>query len=300
LLNPIPTKANTPFTRVLLDLTLFAALNPAPIVLAADEANAGKTDRTLLKLGLQTWTFHHYTLAEAMEKAEILGIHLMQVYPGQRLGGGLEGTFDYRMTAATRARVLDIALARHLTLVSMGVIGGGPGWDPKPEEWPLIFAFAQSMGLTDISSEPPKEMLPLVYKLSRQFQITVSLHNHPHAARYQDLDTALMAIKPYESNIGICADTGHWLRAGYNPVENLRRAAGHILAVHFKDLNARGRLKAHDVPWGTGVSDAAGQIAELRRQRFAGVIFIEYEYDTESLMTDLARSIAFFDKENSK
>jgi hypothetical protein len=66
--------------------------------------------------------------------------------------------------------------------------------------------------------------------------------------------------------------------------------------VHFKDLDERGVVGARDVPWGTGVSNAGGQLAELRRQRYSGVIFIEYEHDTPSLLDDVARSIQYFNR----
>lgn len=43
------------------------------------------------ELGLQTWTFRKLTLVEAIAKASQLGIHTIEAYPGQKLGGGIEG-----------------------------------------------------------------------------------------------------------------------------------------------------------------------------------------------------------------
>lgn len=43
------------------------------------------------ELGLQAWTLRKLTLAEAIAKASELGIHTIEAYPGQKLGGGIEG-----------------------------------------------------------------------------------------------------------------------------------------------------------------------------------------------------------------
>jgi len=252
---------------------------------------AGAADNSRLLLGLQAWTFRRSTFAETLDMAQSLGIHYLQAFPGQTLGGGLSGVFNHDMDAATQATVLAWVKAKHIALVSYGVVNG-----KNEAEWRRIFAFARAMGLQSIASEPPQDILPLIDRLSREYDIKVAIHNHPPPTRYSDPATALAAVAPYGPNLGLCADTGHWVRSGFDPVECLRRAQGRILAVHFKDLNQRGIKSAYDVPWGTGVSNAAGQLAELRRQNYTGVIFIEYEHFTPAEYDEVARSVAFFQK----
>ena len=152
------------------------------------------------------------------------------------------------------------------------------------------------MGLHDLAAEPPPELMPLVARLAKESGIAVALHNHPPPTRYPaDPAVSLAAVQPYGAELGLCADTGHWVRSGFDPIATLRRAAGRIITVHFKDLNERGVTGAHDVPWGTGVSDAAGQLAELRRQGYGGIVYIEYEHFTSpTFESDLARSAEYF------
>jgi hypothetical protein len=64
----------------------------------------------------------------------------------------------------------------------------------------------------------------------------------------------------------------------------------------MKDLNEKGVLTAHDVHWGTGVSDILGVIQELKRQNFSGMISAEYEYNWDSNVSDVVASIAYFRK----
>jgi sugar phosphate isomerase/epimerase len=62
--------------------------------------------------------------------------------------------------------------------------------------------------------------------------------------------------------------------------------------VHLHDMNEFAP-DAHDVPAGTGVSDVAGILDELKRQNFDGNISIEYEYNWENNVVDAAQAVGF-------
>jgi sugar phosphate isomerase/epimerase len=93
--------------------------------------------------------------------------------------------------------------------------------------------------------------------------------------------------------LGACADVGHYVRSGLEPVDCLKKLEGRLIALHFKDLNERS-LQAHDVPWGTGISNVKGMLAELKRQKFKGAICIEYEHNWENSVPEIAESVKFF------
>ncbi len=242
----------------------------------------------LPQLGVQAWTFRRFTLAQAIEKSSSLGIHYIEAYPGQPLGGGLEGKFHHTMSEASRRGILDLAKAGNVKIVSYGVVNG------KDEaEWRQIFAFAKAMGLRNVTAEPPREILPVLDKLSREFGVTLAFHDHPTPSLYAHPQTAFDALQPYGPNLGVCADTGHWARSGYDPVAALRLLRGRILESHFKDVDQWTKA-GKDVPFGTGTTNVAGQLAELRRQRFGGVVLIEYETDSPQLENDVKRCVDYF------
>jgi len=269
---------------------LLLATLPALLFTACQQTAVPPPAHAGLKLGVQAWTYKQFTFAETVEKVSRLGVRYLQAYSGQTIGGGIEGTMVPAMDEATRAKVLALLQAKNVTLTSFGVAR------PKTEaQWRELFAFAKAMGLRDVTVEPPKAAwpgtLPLLDRFSREYGVNVTIHNHPNPENPpEDL---VAALKPYGPHLGFCADTGHWARSGFDPVAALHKAEGRLLSLHFKDLSEITR-KAHDVPWGTGASNAAGQIAELRRQRFAGIAYVEYEYRTPSLEADVARSVEFF------
>ena len=51
---------------------------------------------------------------------------------------------------------------------------------------------------------------------------------------------------------------------------------------------------AHDMPWGTGASNARGMLEELKAQGYQGLFSIEYEHNTPELVDNVAKCVAWF------
>ena len=66
-------------------------------------------------------------------------------------------------------------------------------------------------------------------------------------------------------------DQKQWPRSGLDVTAVTKACAGRIISAHLKDV---ARLKLHDVRYGT---DVASVLAELRCQKIAGHIALEYE-----------------------
>ena len=168
---------------------------------------------------------------------------------------------------------------------------------PKDEaEARKIFEFAKTLGLYAITTESV-DALDTIEKLVKEYDIKVGFHDHPKQAnnpnyRMWDPNYVLSVIKDRDARIGSCADTGHWVRSGLNPVECLRILKGRIISSHLKDLNEMGP-GAHDVPYGAGVSDVPALLTELKAQGFAGNISIEYEYHWENSTPEVGQCIGF-------
>jgi sugar phosphate isomerase/epimerase len=273
--------------RPLLGLGCLLALLSTVTASQARAANAAVANSGI-EIGLQCWTFRSFTLQQTLDKAQALGIHNLQAYPGQLLGGGLEGKFDPSLSLENIRKVQAWLKERDLAIVSYGVT------TPKDEaEWKALVVFAKAFGIQTITTEPPQTDLPMIDKVTRGSGLRIALHNHPIPSRYADPAVALAAIKDLDKRFGLCADTGHWTRNAMDPVAGLRLAAGRIIEVHFKDISEPAKV-GHDMPWGTGIGQASRQLAELRSQGFKGILFMEYEHNTGRLEANVALCIAWF------
>ena len=102
----------------------------------------------------------------------------------------------------------------------------------------------------------------------------------------------LSLVKNRDHRIGSCADIGHWVRSGVNPLDALRILKGRIVACHLKDLNEFSP-GAHDVPYGTGVSNIPAVLNEFKAQKFYGPASVEYEYNEEHDLPEVACCLGF-------
>src|SRR5829696_2008551 len=89
----------------------------------ASDAAAQKTPEALgWKLGTQAYSFRMFTLEEALNKADSIGIKYVEGFPGQKIGAGIEGTMDYHMPASRRDSVLSLLKKKDIAIKSYGVV----------------------------------------------------------------------------------------------------------------------------------------------------------------------------------
>ncbi|MDR2119235.1 MAG: sugar phosphate isomerase/epimerase [Tannerellaceae bacterium] len=244
------------------------------------------------RLGIQSYTFHLFPLTEALDKTAELGVGYIEVYPGHKLGGKWgDQVFGFEMDEQTRKEVKELAESKGIKIIGTGVFT-----TDNPDDWEKQFDFARSMGAEYISCEPAAKDWDLVEALAGKYGIKVSVHNHPQPSGYWTPDSLLQQIAGRSSLIGACPDVGHWRRENLNQIDCLKQLEGRIVSLHFKDIAARqeGEAEQHDVIWGAGILDVKGMLNELKRQRFEGVIAIEYEYNWQNSVPDIQQCIDYY------
>ncbi|SPE60738.1 Xylose isomerase domain protein TIM barrel [Verrucomicrobia bacterium] len=267
-------------------LTLVCALG---LSVGAHAGEPTAADKLGWQLAIHERTFQKFPLSVGMDKTAALGLKHMSLSAVVRLSG----TDEVALVALSDAQIRTIkdqARARGLTLVNAYV--------PLPAEEALCrksFEFGRKMGLDVLVGEPEPEALDTVEKLCKEYHIKVAIHDHPEPSHYWNPQAVLDAIRGRGPLLGACADTGHWIRSGLDPVACLKLLQGHIFCLHFKDLNKQGR-DAHDVPWGTGVGQCRAMMAELKRQGFHGAYCVEYEYNWDNSTPEVAQCVKFFNE----
>ena len=262
------------------------------VLAAGTGKGAPNAEKIGWRLGCQAYSFNRFTFEEAIEKTASLGLHCVEMYPGQKLSAEKpDQKTDASMSAGIRKRVKRGLKDAGVELVNFGVC-------PLPNDEDACrktFDFAQDMGIETLVSEPAFEALDVIEKLCDEYEINLAIHNHPEPSIYWNYETVLKQCKGRSKRIGACADTGHWMRSGINPLEAIKALEGRIISFHLKDLNKYGRQGAHDVPWGTGEADVKALLTEIHRQKLEAVFSIEYEHNWLESLPEIAESVAYFD-----
>nr|WP_293842376.1 sugar phosphate isomerase/epimerase [uncultured Arsenicibacter sp.] len=264
---------------------------PALLLLGNVFAQKNPEEKAGWKLGAQAYSFRLFPFSEALRKIDSCGLKYVEAFPGQTIGGGIDGKMDFKMSPATRDAVKKMIKDKGLTISAYGVVNA-----PTEEDWKQLFEFAKALGIPNINTEPNKNQMPYIIRLADEYKINVAIHNHPKPTKYWHPDSVL-AVIGNSKYVGACADIGHWVRSGLNPVECLKKYEGHILGMHFKDVKKdTPDGKYHDVIWGTGDCDIPAVLTELKRQKFKGPLSAEYEYHWENNGPEIAESAKAFRK----
>ena len=263
---------------------------PAPA--QAPATNTTAADQLGWQLAVHSYTFKNFSIFDAIDKTATLGVKYMSISGGVIL----EGT--NRLVTVNLSDEQCGAISKKLradgfgNFVNMGVVQL-PADETKCRQ---VFEFAKKWGINVLVSEPETNALDTVENLCREYNIRVAIHDHPKGhSIYWNPDAVLAAIKGRTPLIGACADVGHWMRSGLDPLECLKKLDGHIICLHFKDLNEMGP-NAHDVPWGTGVGRTRELMAELKRQHFHGAFCVEFEYHWDNSSPEIAQCVKFFNQ----
>jgi sugar phosphate isomerase/epimerase len=245
-------------------------------------------------IGCQAYTFNRFSVFEAIEKTAQAGGKIIEFFPGQKLSPDEPNVkWDHNAADDVIEKVKAQLAKYHLKAVNYGVVG-----IPKDEaQARKIFEFAKKLGLYGVTTESV-DAIDTIEKLVKEYDVRVGFHDHPKRAndpsyKMWDPNYVLSVVKGRDRRIGSCADTGHWVRSGLKPVDCLRILKGRIISSHLKDLNEFGKVEAHDLPYGTGVSDVPAILEELKRQKFEGNISIEYEYAWDHSVPEVAQCIGF-------
>jgi len=241
----------------------------------------GVDEKVMSKLGwkvaIQCWTYNQQTFFEALDSIQSLGVHYVEMLSYQTVSMDLPQKSGPDMDQACLEKVKAKLKETGITAIAIWV-------DPFPKDEAnlrKLFAWAKELGIETITTEPDpdnKDAMELTARLCKEFKLKIAVHNHPKKSnndsyKFWDPNFALGVVKPYFPQIGMCTDVGHWYRSGLASLECLKKVDGYINSVHFKDLNE----KMQDVPLGTGILNASTLLAELKRQKFKGVLTLEYE-----------------------
>ena len=244
-------------------------------------------------IGCQAWTWNHFSVYEAIEKTAQAGGRVIEFFPGQKLSSEEPNVkWDHNASPETIQKVKAQLEKYNIKAVNYGVVG----IPNNPEGARKVFQFAKTMGIRAVTTES-EESIDVFEPLVKEFDVMVAFHDHPkqpNNPKYKlwDPNHVLSLVKNRDKRIGACADTGHWVRSGLKPVDCLKILKGRIISSHLKDLNEMSP-GAHDVPFGTGVSDIPGILAELKRQGFNGNISVEYEHEMDKSMPMVAQCIGY-------
>ncbi|MCX5646000.1 MAG: sugar phosphate isomerase/epimerase [Phycisphaerae bacterium] len=175
----------------------------------------------------------------------------------------------------------------------LDLYGGGVIYMRNEAQVNEAFDYAKAAGMRVIIGVPEPELLPLVNKKVKEYDIKVAIHNHgPTDKVYPIPATAYEKIKDLDKRIGLCDDIGHTARAGVDSATSLEQFADRLLDIHIKDVTAA-NPKGGTTEVGRGVISIPQVIRTLVKINYTGIVSFEYEDRPDDPLPGLAESVGY-------
>ena len=248
---------------------------PAQVGSAAKE----RKGKPKFELGLASYTLRQFKLEETLAMTKRVGLKNI-CFKSMHLP--LDSTpAQIRQTVQ---KVKDAGLILY---------GGGVISMKKEGQINQAFDYAKAAGMKVIIAAPSPEMLPMIEKKVKQYDIKVAIHNHgPGDDLFPTPAVALKHIRNLDKRIGMCHDIGHTKRYGSDPIAETKLCGDRLHDVHIKDVSAANK-NGHGVEIGRGVIDIPKFLKTLIKMEYDGIVSFEYEKDAKDPLAGLAESVGY-------
>jgi len=244
------------------------------------EAPAPVARRTLpFELALASYTCRKFDLAKTLEMAQQVGFRHIALK-------------DVHLAMKSTPEQIKAVVAQ-VKAAGLDLYGGGVIYMRNEAEVNQAFEYAKAAGMRVIIGVAGPELLPLVDKKVKEYDIKVAIHNHgPTDKVYPIPETAYEKIKDLDKRIGLCDDIGHTARAGVDSATSLERFADRLLDIHIKDVTAANPQGSTTVV-GRGVINIPQVIRTLVKINYTGMVSFEYEDQPDDPLPGLAESVGY-------
>jgi sugar phosphate isomerase/epimerase len=232
------------------------------------------------QMGMQSYTLRAFPVDKVLDIMQALGIETVEFFDAHYPSGSSDESIS----------AMNQKLAEHkLKLLSHGVHAFGKDHEANKR----LFDFARRAGIRNLTADPSEDSFDSLDKLVAEYNVRIAIHNHGPGARYDKIDSVLNAIRNRHPNIGACADLGHFIRSGEDPVLAINLLEGRLFGVHLKDFEAP-RADAKGCVLGKGSLDVEATFKALKKVNFPSdaCLALEYEENPNDPTPDLKQCLA--------
>jgi len=154
------------------------------------------------------------------------------------------------------------------------------------------FEMAKALGVKGLTASSTVSVTRRVAPVAAKYKMMVGMHGHDNLndpnefARPASFETAMKESKW----IGLNLDIGHFIAAGYDPVEFLTRFHNRTVTLHIKD---RKKNQGPNMPFGQGDTPVRAILTLLKQKRWNIPANIEYAYKGADTVAEVRKCYEF-------
>ena len=240
----------------------------AAVLCSNDQASVTKHGSECFKIGIAGYTYRSFTIDQALEFVESLGIKYMSV---KDFHLPLDATEEEM--AAFKEKCAQHGVEPYIL---------GPIYMRSEEDVDRAFAYAGRFGAKMFMGVPDYELLDYTIEKVRTTGIKLAIHTHgPDMPSFPDIRDIVSRVKDPSLGIGCCMDLGHSFRYGQNPARDIVQYKDWIYDIHIKDETAP---SAEGKTWemGRGQMNIPAIMKALKEIGYQGVVSVEFEKNSDT------------------
>lgn len=171
------------------------------------------------------------------------------------------------------------------------------GVNNTDEEVDYAMKAAKALGADHVTVEYPTNYNQVIRlgEFGARNKVRVGYHGHQQQT-FDMWDFAFIQSAFNASNI----DVGHYVAAGFNPLNFIARRHSHIVSMHLKDRTLPVEGKSDNLPWGEGDTPIGEVLRTVRDRQYEIPCTVELEYqipEGSDAVKEVARCVEFARRE---
>jgi sugar phosphate isomerase/epimerase len=158
------------------------------------------------------------------------------------------------------------------------------------------FLIAKALGTSVITASSNPSMASRVDQFAQKHKVRVGMHNHAQGGKPDEYDgpkdfaAAMKGASPY---ICINLDIGHFVAAGFDPVDYITKHHERIVTLHIKDRKKGLGPDSPVLRFGKGDTPIKEVLQLLKKEKYKIPANIEHEVEGQPAMEGVKESLAY-------
>jgi len=219
-----------------------------------------------LNVGIGTYSYHNLSMDEMIVQLNALRVGEIEMSRG-----------EFMLTNHPTEELFRLARSK-LDRAGISCVSYYTATIKQDQDLENAVRFARLLGCSNVTGDATGSILNRIDQRFTHEKLTFGIHNHYFKGEkfaYESPEEVLSALAGLSKTVGATADVGHFASCGHDPVDAVRKLGPRLKLVHLKDIQVvDGEV---NVLLGTGISKIPAVMQELHRQKFAGLVAVEYE-----------------------
>ncbi len=251
-----------------------------------------------VSVGVQSYSFRDRPLDTAIEAMKSIGIGSCELWSGhteplrelRRAKDGREKLRAYRLETPL-SKFEEIGTKFHEAGIELNSLNYSFRDDFTDEEIARGFEMARAMGAKAITASGTVSVAKRVDPIAKRYRMLVGMHNHSRIRENEFATPAdFEAASQGHNQIVVNLDIGHFVAAGFDPVDYISKHHERIVTLHIKDRKAN---QGENVEFGKGDTPIREVLALLRDNGYDIPANIEYEYKGADTLTEVGKCFTY-------